>query len=301
MLLSQLEYFVALAREEHFGRAAAACFVSQSALSESIRKLEAELDVPLVRRGRAFDGLTPEGDRLVVWARRILADHQALKDEMATLRSGLAGQLRLGIVPAATPTAALLIEPFCAEHPLARVRAETGLPSEAIIQRLRRFELDAGIIYPAFEDTSGLMITPLYEERHVVIAGERMLDPATTVLTGAQVAEMPLCLLPAEMRARQLLDTALATVGVELTPQIETDSLGALYAQVRTGRWASIVPHLTMHALPLPDGVRAVRLIEPDVRAPIALATAADEPVSVLAREFARTARSLRLDRELAA
>jgi DNA-binding transcriptional LysR family regulator len=70
MLFRQLEYFVALARERHFARAAAACYVSQPALSEAIRKLEQELKVPLVRRGQRFEGLTPEGERLVLWARR---------------------------------------------------------------------------------------------------------------------------------------------------------------------------------------------------------------------------------------
>lgn len=67
MLFRQLEYFVALARERHFARAAAACYVSQPALSEAIRELEHELGVPLVRRGRTFEGLTLEGERLVLW------------------------------------------------------------------------------------------------------------------------------------------------------------------------------------------------------------------------------------------
>lgn len=67
MLFRQLEYFVALARERHFARAAAACYVSQPALSGAIRKLEHELDVPLVYRDRSFQGLTPEGERLVIW------------------------------------------------------------------------------------------------------------------------------------------------------------------------------------------------------------------------------------------
>ena len=59
MLFSQLEYFVALARERHFGRAASACHVSQPALSEAIRKLEQELKVPLVRRGHRSTNLDP--------------------------------------------------------------------------------------------------------------------------------------------------------------------------------------------------------------------------------------------------
>ena len=64
MFPRQLEYLVALDRERHFGRAAAACHVSQPALSEAIRSLERELGVPLVVRGRRFEGLTPEGERV---------------------------------------------------------------------------------------------------------------------------------------------------------------------------------------------------------------------------------------------
>lgn len=61
-MLRQLEYLVALARERHFARAAAACFVSQPSLSAGIRRLEAELGVPVIRRGNRFQGLTPKGN-----------------------------------------------------------------------------------------------------------------------------------------------------------------------------------------------------------------------------------------------
>ena len=88
MLLRQLEYFVAVARERHFARAAEACYVSQPALSASIAKLERELNVTLINRGRNFEGLTVEGDRLVVWAKRVLAVHDGLVAEAAALRSG---------------------------------------------------------------------------------------------------------------------------------------------------------------------------------------------------------------------
>src|SRR6202012_5831599 len=175
MLFRQLEYFVALPRERHFARAAAACYVSQPALSEAIRKLEKELGVSLVRRDRAFEGLTPEGERLVVWARRILANHDALTQEVAAIRSGLSGQLRIGVIPAASTTAALIIEAFCQQHPLVNVQLDTRMPSAGIIERLGRFELDAGIISPRGSDTAGLGALPLYRERHVVIAADHLL------------------------------------------------------------------------------------------------------------------------------
>ena len=107
MLLRQFEYLVSLARERHFARAAAACYVSQPSLSAAIRKLEEELDVPIVRRGRRYEGLTPEGERVLVWAQRILAERDALRHELSAMRGGLTGTLRLGAIPTAMPVVSL--------------------------------------------------------------------------------------------------------------------------------------------------------------------------------------------------
>ena len=74
---------------------------------------------------------------------------------MTALQSGLIGELRLGVVPAATTTAAMLIDPFCAAHPLARVRLETNLRSAEVVGLTRRFELEAGIIYRTDKTPTG--------------------------------------------------------------------------------------------------------------------------------------------------
>jgi DNA-binding transcriptional LysR family regulator len=295
VLFRQLEYFVALARERHFARAAAACYVSQPALSEAIRKLEHELNVPLIRRGHAFEGLTPEGERLVLWARRILADHDAFKQEATALQSGLAGRLRLGVVPAASTTAALLIDPFCAAHPMTRVSLETSLRSAQVIDLLRRFELDAGIIYLQGQDTDGLRVTPLYEERQVLVATQGLLTGQGGSIGWPEVLELPLCLLNQGMRGRQVLDETLAGHGLAVSAQLETDSVAALYAQVSTGRWASIVPYPWTRTVRPPLGTRILALRDPEIRADIVLVTVADEPGSVLVRALLETARRLRL------
>src|ERR1700682_6690379 len=104
MLFRQLEYFVAVASEQHFARAAEACYVSQPALSASIAKLERELNVTLINRGQKYQGLTAEGERLVVWAKRILAEQEAFKGEAAAVKAGITGAPRLGAEPTA-PTA----------------------------------------------------------------------------------------------------------------------------------------------------------------------------------------------------
>ncbi|MDR3664830.1 MAG: LysR family transcriptional regulator [Mycobacterium sp.] len=290
MLFRQLEYFVALAREKHFARAAATCYVSQPALSEAIRKLENELKVPLVRRGQSFEGLTPEGERLVLWARRILADHDALIHEVTALKTGLTGTLRLGVIPAASSTVALLTDPFCAEHPLVRVQLESSLRSAAIVDRIRRFELDAGIIYPDGQDTAQLHLLPLYQERQVLIASSELLASQPDPISWTEALELPLCLLNTGMRGRQLLDDALAAHDLTPLPRLEADSVVSLLAHVNTGRWATIVPQTWLRTVHPAAGVRVVPLDNPSVTATVALVTNAAEPGSVLARALVETA-----------
>jgi DNA-binding transcriptional LysR family regulator len=291
MLFRQLEYFVALARERHFARAASACHVSQPALSEAIRKLEQELSVPLVRRGQKFEGLTPEGERLVHWARRILADRDALKLEVTALQTGLTGELRLGVVPNAATTVALLTDPFCAAHPLVRVQLETNLRSAEIVERIGHFELDAGVLYPDRQDTGGLLVTPLYQEHQVLIAGGELLTAKSDTISWPEALELPLCLLAVGMRGRRVIDDVLAARGRSVTPQLETDSVATLFAHVATGRWASIVPHTWVRALGLPTGASVLRLHDPSVTAPMVLVTNAVEPGSVVTRALVQIAR----------
>jgi len=296
MLFRQLEYFVALARERHFARAAAACYVSQPALSEAIRKLEKELGVSLVRRDRAFEGLTPEGERLVVWARRILADHDALTQEVAAIRSGLSGQLRIGVIPAASTTAALIIEPFCEQHPLVNVQLDTRLPSGDIIERLRRFELDAGIIYQHGSDTADLVAQPLYRERHVLIGADHLLPTRADHITFTEVSQLPLCLLDQSMRGRQELQAALDAHRLIVTPQVETDSVAALHALVGTGRWASVVPHPWSFPFAQAPSLRTLTITDPEIVSPVALVVSAAQPGSVLGRALAAATRELPVD-----
>ncbi|MFG2905841.1 LysR family transcriptional regulator [Kitasatospora sp. NPDC048286] len=291
MLFRQLEYLVALSRERHFARAAQACHVSQPALSEALRKLEDELGVLLVRRGRAYEGLTPEGERIVLRAQRILADRDALRDEVDALRTGLSGRLRIGSVPTASGAVSLLTGPFCTAHPLAAVELSTDLRSEELLRLVRNFEIDAGVTYlpgPGHEDLRAL---PLYEERYVLLTGAADESAQHPRVTWAQAARLPLCLLHPGMQGRRVLDEVFAGLGLEPTPRVETDSVASLFAHVRTGHWASVVPYAWLHVFGVPHGMRAVPLAEPAHSAPIGLVIAAREPGSVMARALLEVAR----------
>src|SRR5579883_486181 len=116
-MIDKLEYLIALARERNFGRAAAQCGVTQPTFSAGIKQLEATLGVLLVRRGSRFIGFTGEGERVLDWARRIVADVRALKQDVDSLKRGLTGHLRLAAIPPALPMVATLTTPFHARHP----------------------------------------------------------------------------------------------------------------------------------------------------------------------------------------
>lgn len=296
MLFRQLEYFVAVAQERHFARAAEKCYVSQPALSAAIAKLERELNVTLINRGHSFEGLTPEGDRLVVWAKRILAEHDAFKAEVDAVRSGITGTLRLGTVPTASTTASLVLSAFCSAHPLAKVQILSRLAATELYRRVREFELDAAIVHATPEDATDVDLVPLYEERYVLLSPSDMLPSGATTLTWPDAAQLPLALLTAEMRDRQSIDDAFAGHGITVAPQVETDSVASLLAQVATGNWACIVPHTWLWTSPLRGDIRAVEMVEPVLAAQIALATNSAGPGSPTARALSASARRLALN-----
>jgi DNA-binding transcriptional LysR family regulator len=81
-LIDKLEFLIALARERHFGRAAEVCGVTQPTLSSGLKQLEESLNTLLVVRGSRFEGFTPEGERALEWARRIVADSRAMRQDL---------------------------------------------------------------------------------------------------------------------------------------------------------------------------------------------------------------------------
>lgn len=291
VLLRQLEYLVALARERHFARAAETCHVSQPTLSEGLRKLEAELNVSLVRRERKFQGLTPEGERIVVWAQRILADRDAMQDEVAALRSGLSGQLRIGSVPTAVTAVSLLTEPFCARHPLTTVQVQTDLRATEVTEKLQSYEIDAGITYITTGIARRFEYVPLYHERYVLLTPPALGSDRMTQVTWEEAARQPLCLLDPVMQGRRVLDAIFEEIGAHVRPRIETDSIAALFAHVRTGRWASIVPHTWLHVFGVPTGMQAVPLVQPTRAQRMGLVVAKRAPASLMAQGLVDIAR----------
>ena len=257
MLLRELEYLAALARERHFARAAAACHVSQPSLSAAIRRLEHDLGVPIVQRGRRFAGLTPEGERVLLWAHRILAEADALRQDLSAMQGGLTGTLRLGAIPTALTAASLLTTPLCARHPQVRVSLES-VSSRQVARLLSDFEMDVALTYLEDETLTGMRTISLYEERYLLLTPDDGKFADRPGVSWADVATLPLCLLAPRMRNRRILDELFATEGAVPVPAVETDTVGALYAHIATRQWSSVIAHAWLQTFGVPDGMRVV-------------------------------------------
>ena len=272
-MLERLEMFIALAETRHFGRAAENCSVTQPSLSAAIKRLEGELGVQLVIRGARFQGLTPEGARVLDWARRIVGDARTLREEMRAVRHGLAGHLRLGVIPTALPMVARLTSPFLARHPNVRleIRARSSIE---ILQQIDALTLDAGISYLDNEPLGRVETVPLYAERYDALMRRDHKLARRKRLDWADLAQTALCLLTPDMQNRRILDNALLQAGVQADLSLQANSTLALVAHVQAGPWVSVVttqtaalfaPSPDLCAVPLPEegALKQVGLIAP--------------------------------------
>lgn len=298
MLMRQLEYLSALAREQHFGRAAQACHVSQPALSSGIRKLEAELEVQIVQRGQRFEGFTPEGEEVLRWAQRMLAEREALGQSLSGMRSGLSGTLRIGAIPTAMSVSPLLITPMRAEHPMVQFSLES-MSSRDIASRLNDFDIDVGMTYIDGEPLGRVRVVPLYRERYLFLAPQESELAGRASITWAEAASAPLCLLTPAMQNRRILDGLFAQSGAEAKPVIETDSISAIYAHVASLRLSSVIPHTWLHAFGAPDRTQVLPLPRPKRSLRVGLVLAGSGPEPLLARTLVDTARRLDIQREV--
>lgn len=284
MLIRQLEYLAALARERHFARAAEACYISQPALSAAIRKLEAEFHVPIIRRGNRFLGLTPEGERILKWAYRLLAERDALLEDVGAMREGLSGRLRIGSIPTALSVLPMLTALLFEAQP--RIRFSVRSMTSAQIQRdLSNYELDVGVTYLDNEPLARVRTMPLYRERYLLLVGDDIFVDRASVTWG-EAAELPLCLLSDDMQNRRILDEVFERTNAKPVPAMETDSITALHAHVWEGLWATVLSQAWLHRFGVPTGMQAVPLVEPEVTKTIGLVVHDRDPEPILARAF---------------
>jgi len=257
--LRDLEMLEALARHEHFARAAEACGISQPAFSARIRHLEATLGVPVVKRGNRFLGLTPEGDIVLRWARRMLQDADGLRQEVEAAKGELSGRLSIGAVPTAVTFAARVPPQMQSAHPGLSMQL-LSMASADILRGIEDFTLDAGITYLDDSSIGSLKTIALYDETR-------------------------------NMRNRRIVDEIFASVGAVPSPVMETNAFVAALAQVASGTLATIAPELLANSLPIAETAVRLKLVQPEATRPIGLVMADRDPLPPALRAFSNVIR----------
>jgi DNA-binding transcriptional LysR family regulator len=265
MIARKYLYLIALAREKHFGRAAIACHISPSTLSAAISDLEAELGVAVVERGKHFTGLTPEGQCVVDHAQRMAAGEEGLRQELARLRHGLTGHLRLGVIPTALTVVASLTSAFSRRHPLVTIEV-LSIPTSVILSRLQGFEIDAGIVYvESGMESRQLLTVPLWHENLVLLTPPGGPFEGRDSVTWLEAVQVPLCLLTPDMQNRKIIDAVFAELDCKANPTLESNSIVSMLAHVCSGAWSGILPRSVLDLIGMPAGVRVLPLTDPSV------------------------------------
>ena len=131
-MIDKLELLLALAKRTSFRPRRGGRGVTQPTMSTSLKQLEEILGVMLVQRGSRFQGFTPEGERTLDWARRIVGDTRAMKQEINSLKHSLSGEIRIAAIPTVLGMVAQLTTPFRARHPDVRFRIQSCTSSDVL-------------------------------------------------------------------------------------------------------------------------------------------------------------------------
>lgn len=266
MELRHLRYFLAVAEEAHFRRAAERLHVSQPTLSLQVQQLEKELGTPLFERMGRRVRLTQAGELYRDYARRALASLEEAQVALDELEGLLRGRLAVGVVQTVN---AYLIPPvvagFVAEHPGVRLRVEE-LSAEEIEDGLADGNLDLGVSFvPA--DGGDLEAEPLFEEELVLIvpAGHRWANRRG--IRAAELTEEPLALLPEGFCTRRLAEECFRSAGIRPIVAVEMNSVEGLVATVRAGGPPTVLPALAAGG----PGIGSLRLERPTPRRTVGL------------------------------
>ena len=291
-LIDKLELLIALSKERHFGRAAEACGVTQPTMSTSLKQLEEYLGVMLVQRGSRFVDFTPEGERTLEWARRIVGDVRGMRQEITTLKEGLSGELRIAAIPTVLGMVAALTTPFRERHPNVRFKI-VSCTSSAVLGLLENLEVDAGLTYLDNEPVGKVRSIPLYNESYRLLTSPDGLFGDRKQVTWAEVGQIPLCLLTPDMQNRRIIDRALLAAGAEARPTLTSNSVVVLYTHVKTGRWSTVMPAKLADTLGFSDVVRAIPIVDPLITYGVGLVIPQRDPMTSLVAALVDVAREV--------
>ncbi len=288
MDVRQLEYFVAVAEELSFTRAAARCHVAQSALSYQIARLEREQGVTLFERTSRSVRVAAAGELLLHRARAVLDELDTARAELAELAGVITGRLRLGMVGStgqAAPVVERTLAAFHHRHPAVKIAIrDTG--SRHMAEQVRAGELDIAFVGMFADQLPADLTHRILTDEPLVAAlprGHPFADASPAGLA-TLARESAFVEMRAESGLRHQVDAAFARAGVTRRIAFELATSDAVVRFVALGFGPALVPRSAAAARP--DDVAVLELADPAARHPISMVHRRPEPTAPSARAF---------------
>jgi len=293
MQIGQLRAFLAVAEERHFTRAARTLGMAQPSVSAHVRRLEAELGTELFDRMKGKITLTPAGELLLPFARRIIADVDAAADELRSLGGLARGRIAIGATPslAATLVPAVLSR-FHANYPgIDLAIRQAG--SVELVAAVEEGTVDIALVILPIRDDVLETQALLREELVVAVSRDHPLARRRT-LAVADLRDVPLVMFREGYDLRSATEAACRAAGFAPTFAVEGGEMDGVLRLTAAGLGAAIVPSLVVE----PHGsLHAVRITKPTLTRTIGLAHRRDRRLSRAAQELLETVRALVRDR----
>jgi LysR family nitrogen assimilation transcriptional regulator len=281
MDLRQLKYFSKVVESGSFSKAASQLHVAQPSLSQHVRHMEEELGVTLLHRGAQGVIATEAGIRLMVHAKRILAEFAEINDSVRGRAIAPSGDVRFGLPGTVSELlAAPLIESARARYPDVRIRVVEAM-SGYIREWLKRGEVDLAMIY-AIADPRGLAVHHGLSEEICLFASTSLPDhPALageSVRLG-EIAQLPLVVPGPGHGLRELIEDVAQSVRIRINPSIEIDSYSQIKKLVMRGLGYGILPRMAIGRETAAGAFRAWRFEAPEITRKVYLAYSTERPL----------------------
>ncbi|OXB01459.1 LysR family transcriptional regulator [Flavobacterium oncorhynchi] len=256
MEIYQLEYFIKTAEVLHFTKAAELCFVTQSGLSQQIKKLEEELGMPLFKRIGKKVQLTEAGSVFLIHARKVVENVENGKQAIEDLNEMIGGELRLGV----TYIFGLLILPvinaFAKTYQNLKIVVEYGT-TEALEQKLITNELDLVLVISSHEIELPIQKVPLFTSNMVMAVSKSHSLASLDKIAFKKIEDVPLILPGKGSNSREYVEVLFKKYNMKPKISIELNSIHALLQMVENSDWATIVAEKALKGW---DNLKAIQI-----------------------------------------
>jgi DNA-binding transcriptional LysR family regulator len=270
MTLEMLHLYCDIVRLRSFSRGAAANQVSQSAASQAIQQLEAELGVQLIDRSKRPLAVTPEGRAYHEACRTLLQGYDKAVADLAALRGQVMGDVRVAaIYSVGLHDMSRHVQRFMALHPHAKVRLDYLHPHK-VVEAVVGDEADLGVLsYP--EPSRALAVIPLRLEPIVFVCAPGHRLARRRAVAPADLDGEPFVAFDPDLRVRKAIDRALKQHNVRVSPAMEFDNIETIKQAIVLGAGVSLLPEPTVRREVANRGLVAVPLAMPNLVRPVGI------------------------------